>query len=119
MRQSKVDEHRIIALADVYDRSNAIDVPLDEVSSESISSSERALEIDSSAGAPIADRGSIERRRDRGDREPSRAKLTNREACAIERDALAQREIVVFAFDAELSARGRLGDARNSSDFFD
>jgi len=119
LRQSKVDEQSVVALTNVYDGRDSIDVPLDEMTAEPVPGAKSAFQIHSPALGPITDRCSIQRRCDGSDCEPIRPEFANSEARAVDGDALAQGEIGIVAFDAELSARGRFRDARNDSDFFD
>src|SRR5450755_2631686 len=101
--EREIHEQRVALRLDVGDRRNAIDVAEHEMAAEARSRQHRALEIHSASHSPLADGGALERRRDRGYGEPARSVLANREARAIERDALAAREIVVATAHAQLT----------------
>ena len=102
-RQSKVDETRISLLPDVFDRRDAVDMALHEVSAEPVADFNRALEVYSLAGAPSTDRRPAECRLHGRDGEPAGAVREHGQASAVDRDAFAVAEIRVARFNTELA----------------
>src|ERR1700722_1869082 len=106
-RNRYVDQPGITPPRGVNHPSDRVDMPLNQVSAESITRPKRALEVHPRPDIPIANRGPIEGRGDRGHGEPTWSALTNGETGTIQGDALARHEIGVGAPNAQLAPDGR------------
>src|SRR5690242_3215934 len=92
--ERKTHEPRIILRLELDHRGDTIHVPEHEMTAKAIACLHRALEVHVPPRGPFADGGALERRRHRGDGEPSRPVLADGETRTIDRDTLAIHEIV-------------------------
>jgi len=118
-RQSKVDESRVIALPNINDAGNAIDVPLYKMAAEPISDAERAFEIHAASGGPFTSGRSIQCGRDGRDGKPSVAMFANGQTRPVDRDAFSVDETFVATIDDELATSSRLANTRNDPNAVD
>jgi hypothetical protein len=105
--------------ANVFYRRDTVDVALHEVPAEPVAKAHRALEVDSPTHTPVADRRTLERRRDGGDSEPVRPELANRQTSAIHRNAFPFDDVRVAARDAELAPSIGFGNLCDRAEIVD
>jgi hypothetical protein len=74
------------------DAADAVDVPLDEVAAQGLTRAEGSLEVDAVAALESRERGALERLGHELERDPAVRDLDRRQAAAVHRDRVADRE---------------------------
>jgi hypothetical protein len=106
-RKLDVNQDGVVLSANRANGTNIVYMPLYNVSPQTIAGTQRSFQIDPATHDPVGERRAAQSGHDRRGGEPSGAELANREASAIQRDALARDEIIVFAMHAKLEPRVR------------
>ena len=99
-RKRDVDELCVTLALNSRHNTHTIDVSLHDVATQSIAGAQRSFQVDFRSFLPVADGGALERRGDGRRVEPVGAEFTDRQARAIDGDALPSREIVERRADA-------------------
>jgi hypothetical protein len=102
----EIHQGRIAGTAYLLDLCDAVDMAEYQVPAKTPVGAHCALEIDPASLAPLSDGRATEGRFDRRDFQPPWPVRHNREACAVDRDALPFHQILVAARNAE-AATGR------------
>ncbi len=118
VRYLHVDQDGIVAWSHPEDFGHAVDVPLHEVPAQPFTNRQRPLEVHPRPHTQLAERRPFPGRNNGLDGKVAGAQLHDRQAGTVQRDTLAQHEIIKGGFDRQLQPVTVRADGRHRPLFF-